>query len=302
MSLFGSTSTPSTNMGSSFFNSIGISKNSPQNSGIIPQVILAGVIVILVYLTFVFTEVIYTYINRLSMNRTVLLPDTYNTDDKTKTISQNPNVAGSMPVSRSNNERSGIEFSYSFFLNVHPATFRQEYGLLHIFHKGFAQQFPLLAPGVYMRSDTNTLRVYLNTYKTWNNYVEVDNFPVSKWVHVAIVCKDHSLEIYINGNLSKKISFDGFSTYQNYSDICFFSQRRITMKKAMVPSLDENGFDVFGAMKGMLSRLNYFSYALCYAEIQKMMSEGPSPNMDSSAIANPAPYLADTWWTTSTTQ
>jgi hypothetical protein len=98
------------------------------------------------------------------------------------------------------------------------------------------------------------------------------------------------------------MSFDGFAPYQNYQDVCCFSQRRITMKKTMVPSLDENGFDVFGAMKGMLSRLNYFSYALCYAEIQKMMSEGPSPNMDSSAIANPAPYLADTWWTTSTTQ
>ena len=303
MSFFSSTPTPSTssNMGSSLFQSIGMSPNASQ-SGIIPQAILAGIIVILVYLTFVFTEIIYNYMNRLSMNRTVLLADTYSTDNKSISISQNPNLPQSKPISLSNNERTGVEFSYSFFLNVHPATFRQEYGLLHIFHKGFAQQFPLLAPGVYMRSDTNTLRVYLNTYKTWNNYVEVDNFPVSKWVHVAIVCKDHSLEIYINGNLSKKKSFDGFTPYQNYQDVCCFSQRRITMRKAMVPSVDTNGFDVFGAMKGMLSRLNYFSYALCYAEIQKLISEGPSPNMDSSAIANPAPYLADTWWTTSTTQ
>jgi hypothetical protein len=64
----------------------------------------------------------------------------------------------------------------------------------------------------------------------------------------------------------------------------------------MIPSVDENGFDVFGATKGMLSRLNYFSYALCYAEIQKLMNEGPSSQMADSALSDVPPYLADTWW------
>jgi hypothetical protein len=231
------------------------------------------------------------------MNRTVILPYTYNIEDKSIIVSQNPNIKGSKTVHFSNNERSGVEFSYSFYLHVHPSAFRQELGLLHIFHKGYSQQFPLLAPGIYMRSDTNTLRVYMNTYKTWNNYVEVENIPVAKWVHIAVVCKESSLEIYINGNLSKKLSFDGFAPYQNYEDIYCFSQRRITMKNSIVPSTDKTGFDIFGCMKGMLSKLNYFSYALCYAEIQQLMNEGPSNRMDSSLnTTNVPPYLADTWW------
>jgi hypothetical protein len=231
------------------------------------------------------------------MNRTVLLPNTYNIEDRSITIAQNPNIKGSKTVNLSSNERSGVEFSYSFYIYVHPSTFRQELGLLHIFHKGYSQQFPLLAPGVYMRSDTNTLRVYMNTYKTWNNYVEVENIPVGKWVHVVVVCKELSLEIYINGNLAKKLPFEGFAPYQNYEDICCFSQRRITMKNSIVPSTDQNGFDVFGCMKGMISRLNYFSYALCYAEIQQLMNEGPSSKMDSSLnTTNIPPYLNDTWW------
>lgn len=272
----------------------------PQNSGLITQFIFSGVVVILIYLTFVFTEIMYNYLNRMSMNRTPLLEDTNVMDDKSVVLAQNPNVPRSTPVHLSSNERTGIEFSYSFFVNVNPSTFRQEYGLLHLFHKGYSTQFPLLAPGVYLRSDTNTLRVYMNTYKTWNNFIEVDNFPVSKWVHVVIVCKDHSLEIYINGNLSKKMSFDGYAPYQNYQDIICFSQRRITVKKSMVPSADENGLDVFGSAKGMMSRLNYFSYALCYAEIQQLMAEGPSKKMNAAAVANPPPYLADTWWASST--
>ena len=271
--------------------------NSGAQPGIIPQVLFALALVVVLYLVLLFVEIIYKYINRLSMNRTKLLPYTYNTEDKAINITQDPNVKGSKPVNLSDNERSGVEFSYTFYLNVSPAAFRQEYGLNHIFHKGFSSQFPLLAPGVYMRSDTNTLRIYMNTYKTWNNYVEVENIPVSKWVHVAIVCSENSLEVYINGNLAKKLPFDGFAPYQNFEDICCFSQRRITMKHSIVPSTDENGFDVFGCMKGQLSRLNYFSYALCYAEINQLMNEGPNSKMDSAMTnTNIPPYLDDTWW------
>ena len=265
--------------------------------GIIPQVLFALALVVALYLVLLFVEIIYKYINRLAMNRTELLPYTYNIDDKAINIPQDPNVKGSKPVRLSDNERSGVEFSYTFYLNVSPSAFRQEYGLNHIFHKGFSSQFPLLAPGVYMRSDTNTLRVYMNTYKTWNNYVEVENIPVGKWVHVAIVCSENSLEVYINGNLAKKLPFDGFAPYQNFEDICCFSQRRLTLKNSIVPSTDENVFDVFGCMKGQLSRLNYFSYALCYAEINQLMNEGPSSKMDSAMTnTNVPPYLDDTWW------
>jgi len=273
------------------------SVNSGETPGIMSQLIFSLVLLVILYVVLLFIEVLYKYYNRLSINRTILLPNTYNIDDKSITIPQNPNITGNYHVSPSNNERSGIEFSYTFYLNVNPSAFRQEYGLSHIFHKGYSSQFPLLAPGVYMRSDTNTLRVYMNSYKTWNNFIEVENIPIGKWVHVALVVSENSLEIYINGNLAKKMSFEGFTPYQNYQDIQCFSQRRITMKKSMIPSVDENGFDVFGAMKGQISRLNYFSYALCYAEIQKLMNEGPSSKLDSAlATGNIPPYLNDTWW------
>lgn len=271
--------------------------NSAETPGIMSQLIFGLTLLVILYMVLLFIEVIYKYINRLSINRKVLLANTYNIDDKSITIPQNPNMRGNQYVSPSNNERSGIEFSYTFYLNVNPSAFRQEYGLCHIFHKGYSSQFPLLAPGVYMRSDTNTLRVYMNSYKTWNNFIEVENIPIGKWVHIALVVSENSLEIYINGNLTKKLPFDGFAPYQNYQDIQCFSQRRITMRKTMIPSVDDNGFDVFGAMKGQISRLNYFSYALCYAEIQQLMNEGPSSKLDSAlATGNVPPYLNDTWW------
>lgn len=273
------------------------SNTSFSQPGIVQQILYGLSFIVGLYLILLFVEIIYKYINRLSMSRTELLPNTYNIIDKSITIPQNPTIKGSKSVSLSNNERSGIEFSYTFYLNVSPTAFRQEYGLNHIFHKGYPAQFPLLAPGVYMRSDTNTLRVYMNTYKTWNNYVEVENIPVSKWVHIAIVCNESSLEVYVNGNLAKKLPFEGYAPYQNFEDIICFSQRVISLKQSIVPSVEDNGFNVFGCMAGQLSKLNYFSYALCYAEIQQLMNEGPSGKLQSATTnVNVPPYLDDTWW------
>jgi hypothetical protein len=272
--------------------------NSVKGPGAIPQILYAVLYVVIIYVALIFIELIYQYINRLSMNRTELLPYTYNTESKSITIPQNPNDPRSRSISLSNNERTGIEFTYTFYIFAHPSTFRNEKGLLHIFHKGVPGEYPLLGPGVYMRSDTNTLRVYMNTFKTWNNYIEVDNFPVSKWVHVAIVCKSNCLEIFINGNLSRKLAFDGYQPYQNYQDIYCFSQRRITIKHSLALSTDEDGFDVFGAMKGMVSRLSYYNYALSYSEINSIMNMGPSTKMDSDDMNSlKPPYLDDAWWT-----
>lgn len=272
--------------------------NAQQNSGSgMQNFLFPVVIVLLLYLGFLFAELLYKYMNRLAINRVELLPHTYSVANKTITITQNPNLAKGAIVQLSDNERTGIEFTYTFYLNIDPVTFQQGFaGLKHIFHKGYSSQFPLLAPGVYMHSNVNTLRVYMNTYKTWNNYIDVENMPLSKWVHVAIVCKDSALEIFINGNLSKKKSFEGSVIYQNYQDVICFSQRHISLERSKIPSVDEAGFKVDGSAKGMLSRLTYFNYALCYAEIQKDMEQGPSSQMDSSNLNDIPPYLADTWW------
>ena len=278
----------------------GVTNNtSPKISGIIQQLMFPLIIVIVLYFVLLFTEIIYKYINRLSINRVEILPNTSIGQNKTITISQNPNKTQNQIIHLSDNERTGIEFTYSFYLNVDPSGFRSESGLMHIFHKGYSSQFPLLAPGVYMHSNTNTLRVYMNTFKTWNNFVDIENIPLNKWLHVAVICKNDALEIFINGNLSKKMSFNSFVAYQNYQDIVCFSQRRISLINSQIPSTDPDGFQVFGSMKGMLSRLTYFNYALCYAEIQKEMDRGPSSKMDSSNMNDIPPYLSDTWWSKS---
>jgi len=52
-------------------------------------------------------------------------------------------------------------------------------------------------------------------------------------------------------------------------------------------------------MKGLFSRMTYFSYALSYSEINSLMNQGPSSKLASSQGGMTAPYLDDSWWTSS---
>ena len=101
---------------------------------------------------------------------------TVNAEDKPREFEQNPAARRPMLLPMSDNERTGVEFSYAFFLWVNPASFGNDEGLKHIFHKGNPTPFPLMAPGVFMKNNTNTLRVYMNSSKTWNNYIDIDTF------------------------------------------------------------------------------------------------------------------------------
>jgi hypothetical protein len=270
-------------------------------SSIVGQLVTVLIFLIVLYVIYFGAEGLYRSYSSYNKSVVDLMPITYSSEAKSYVISQNPRDSGAKPISLSDNERTGIEFSYAFFIYINPSGFRQEEGLMHVFHKGYSKQYPLLGPGVYIKSNENTLRCYMNSTATWNSYCDVENIPVQKWVHVAIVGRANGMEIYINGDLAKRMTFAGGVPYQNYQDIYVFSQRTVQMLgddvtgTNKVASLDGKSFRVFGAFRGMLSCLRYFNYALSYTEIAAMISEGPSKKMESQSQDQP-PYLVDNWW------
>ena len=269
-------------------------------TAVVPQVLLSIILVSIVYIIFISSELLYKSMYAVAKTRTALLPYTYTTD-KQYEIKQDPNDPNSTPTSLSDNEHTGIEFSYSLFLQVNESSFQDtnSAGLLHIFHKGYNMPFPLLAPGVFLLGSTNTIRVYMNGTDTWNKYIDIENIPLKKWFHFAIVCRKNSVEVYLNGNLSKKLNFDGGLPYQNFGNYFVFSQRKFASKtNTQIPSIaPDDSFAILGRMDGMISRLEYFSYALSFTEINTILNQGPSTHIV-SATQNKPPYLADTHWTT----
>jgi len=265
------------------------------------QFLLAFVIVVLVYLMFISVEFLYVSFLNIGSHVVDLFPFTASSDDKQIVIRQDiSKFPDGKLIPFSDNERTGIEFTYSFYFYVNPSTFTGEDTLASVFYKGYMTPFPLLGPGVFIKKNANTMRVFMNAYKNPYTYCDVENIPVRKWFHCAIMARKNALEIYINGNLSKKLNFEGSLPYQNFQDLILFSQNSMVVRGSTTPAVDPDTFTVQGSFNGNLGGLKYFGYALSFTEIQSQVTVGPSKKVLAASQDMP-PYLADTWWTTSYT-
>jgi hypothetical protein len=273
------------------------SSNPLLGSGLLPQIFLGVLACFILYALMFAAETLYKMYKRLGSSRIELAPKTY-LSPKTRTITQDPTNPRSKPTFVSDNELSGIEFSYSYFLYLNANSFGDSAGLRHIFHKGSSTIYPIMGPAVFMHNQKNTIRVYMNSFATWNNYIDIDNVPIGKWFHMVLVLQNNSLEVYLNGNIAKKLNFKGTAPYQNYGDYCIFSPNGIQLSHNIVPSTDDTGLTIMkqNPMSGMISRLFYFNYAISYSEIQKLMNEGPSSEIESDNGLMTPPYLTDNWW------
>lgn len=268
--------------------------------GFFSQVLLVLVVLSLLFFFFVSIEYLLMSYQRIGGKNVQLLPLTVTAEDKMLTFQQNKGkFQDAKQIPLSDNERTGIEFTYSFYLFVHPSTFTGEDVLFHVMHKGYINPWPLMGPGLFVRGNNNTLRVVMNTYRNAYTYMDVENIPVRKWFHCALLCRKNSLEIYINGNLRKKLPFEGTLPYQNFQNLICFSPLKKIVLGSQVPSLGTgNDLRFEGAFRGNMSNLIYLAYAASFTEIQGLMDLGVSKKTMSANMDKP-PYLVDTYWTTS---
>jgi hypothetical protein len=160
-----------------------------------------------------------------------------------------------------------------------------------------------MGPGVFIKGNTNTMRVMMNSYKNWLSYVDIDNIPLQKWFHVSLVFRRNNLEVYINGNMKGRIDMSDTYPYQNYQDVIIFGGTPYPSAGAEIRSFTNmNGqlekYKVGGAIAGQISRLSHYRYALSFAEIQANVNEGPSTVVEQEGEYYYSPNtLKDTWWT-----
>ena len=275
---------------------------------IFPQIFIALVIAAVIFFLYMFVEKLYTSYLKYDSVRVEVYPFTGN---QTKSFEQNPNNNNNIMLYTSEDQLTGIEFTYTSFIYISDETDTGVEGWRTIFYKGYASSpFPLCGPGVFVSSasPTNsapTLRVIMNTYDKWFNPIDVKQIPFNKWFHLALVLRKNTMEVYVNGNLASKHSFNGTLPYQNYQSLNLFpnittkvsdfkNDSANTVEKYGIPP-GEN-FIIHGEASGYISNMRYYRYAASYSEIQADMARGPSSQMDIGSMDQP-PYLIDTWWT-----
>jgi len=280
-------------------------------SEIFPQILYALILVAAVYVVYMGLEIMWRVYLSYGNARVSVYPMTTNIS---KVFQQDPSNTDSVYLPVSQNQLTGIEFSYSIFIYVDDSTFDNNVApqtWSTIFYKGYeVGPFPLCGPGVFVSSDKNNdpvLRVVMNSYNSWFNTVDVKQIPVKKWFHLALVLSSNNvLNVYINGNLANKLVLDGTIAYQNYQPLVVLPLLRTVKPNDFdnSSSTEKNlrgippgeTFIINGAMRGFVSNIFYYSYAIGYSEIQALLQAGPSTKMDTLSMVTP-PYLIDTWWT-----
>lgn len=199
-------------------------------------------------------------------------------------IPQDPTVDGAIPVLRSVNDITGIEFAWSVWIYIDDFQYKQnEYK--HVFHKGndninlseapLGLNFPNNAPGLYITPKTNDLLVLMNTFDNIKEEVVVEDIPLNKWVNVIIrASAQNQLDVYINGALVKRHILSGVPK-QNYGDV--------------YASMN-------GGFSGYTSDLRYFNTAIGMNKIQSIVDSGPDMTMKGAGLTKSKPHYLSTRW------
>jgi hypothetical protein len=198
---------------------------------------------------------------------------------------QDPSSNNAVTIYRSVDATNGIEFTWSVWVYIEDLTYQKDM-YRHIFHKGNSNlqtsgaltgtNGPNNAPGLYIKPNSNTLVVMMNTFDVINKEVEIPDIPLNKWVNVIIRCHHTTLDVYINGTIARSIELSGVPK-QNYGNVY------VAMN---------GGFD------GFISNLWYYNYALGTTEIQRIATNGPDTNMHGANGMNlkDSKYLSMRWF------
>jgi len=183
------------------------------------------------------------------------------------TIHQDPNNTQSILINRSNNESTGLEFTWSVWLHINELEDNKTI-YQHIFNKGDTSFSNIgianinNGPGLYLINKNSSqnvgsaeLRVVMDSNnKSENNFIDIKDVPLKKWVHVAIRMQNTILDVYINGIVAGRLTMTDVPK-QNYNNV----------------NVNQNyGF------KGSLSNLQYYNRALNVFELNSVVSSGPS--------------------------
>lgn len=199
-------------------------------------------------------------------------------------------------VNYSENQSTGLEFTYSVWILLNSTNTNSKYA--HIFNKGIVDGSNITvsgvnnmsnAPGLYVKGNTDgtsTLRVYMDTFSQSGPIQNIDDqrttmdisgVPYNKWVNVIIRAENRILDVYVNGVLTQHKDL-GYVPRQNFGDV-YVCQN--------------------GGFSGKLSDLRYYAKSLNVFEINGIVGWGPKLSTSPSASGQSdtdASYLSHLWY------
>ena len=213
--------------------------------------------------------------------------------DTILSISQDPANKDGKMIKRSNNKQGGAEYTWSTWIYLKDKQTDNNTKRKLIFTKGDGNPPDFTSsstnpsgyktansPGVYVYTDVSglsSLEVVLDLVgSTEPQKITISNMPHNKWVHLAIRLQNKIVDVYMNGVVSVRKELSSLPKH-NYLNV------------------------TVGGMKGSISNLQYFGYAMNVFEINNIVVRGP--NLKSSSLSSDAQnksgnssFLSNIWY------
>jgi hypothetical protein len=135
----------------------------------------------------------------------------------------------------------GIQFTYSFWIYINDLTYMYN-NWKSILVK---QQDQSISPGIWIHPDINTIKIEMATINKSQEFIDIENIPLQKWVFIAVVLNDRYLHVFIDGEL------------------------KTTKKMTYIPLLNGGNVSI-GGFNGTITNCRYFNRSLDIAEIKKL--------------------------------
>jgi len=205
------------------------------------------------------------------------------------TILQDPTQKKSITLLRSNNQKTGLEFTWSVWIYISDLN-DSSTKLQNVFNKGNLEYNDdgianTNGPGLYIlpgasNSSSNTagLRIIMDVNSNdKNSKIDINDIPIKKWINVIIRMENTMMDIYINGVISNRYILPSVPK-QNYYDIQICQH---------------------GGFSGFLSNLRYYDKALNVIQINNIVFWGPNLNASTTVSTTKGgfEYLSSTWYT-----
>ena len=251
------------------------------SNGIVAKIVFLIMVIIVFVILFYIVVSLIGYFSGPSENP-MLINGQMNGNNGQTVIPQNPANKSAKTVQRSNNQSTGIEFTWSVWLQYtgqsaddttssstpanssvtyHPVFVKGDCSLLNTRGKFCSINN---GPGAYFYvTESIHLSVLMDTIAapasqmTPNaspQIIDISNLPHKQYFHLGIRCQGTNIDIYINGTVIKRQNI-GNVPKQNFYDIFV---------------CPKNGFP------GYLSNLQYFSRALSVVELNTIYQSGPN--------------------------
>jgi hypothetical protein len=199
-------------------------------------------------------------------------------------IYQDPKNSDSIPILRSNNENTGIEFTWCIWIYINDVLKTPKYSL--IFNKGNAtydeegMATVNNGPGLYLDNTENNLKIVMNTVaaSNHNEIITINDVPLRKWFHCAIRIENTALDVYVNGSIASRTILQDVPK-QNYQNV----------------NVCKNG-----GFNGNIADLQYFDKALSIFQLNNIVSWGRNQNASNAGGTIDATgfpyYLSNLWY------